>query len=65
MADNITDKLKENAQGPAQMTGDQGSVRQHSLREQIEVDQYLRNTGTNSKKTLPLRFAKIRSGGAA
>jgi len=65
MPEDITETLKENAKGPAQMTGDQGSVRQHSLREQIEADQYLRSTATNNKKKLPLRFAKIRSGGAA
>ena len=64
MAD-ITDKLKENAEGPAQVTGDQGSVRQHPLPEQIAADKYLRDVATHTSSKLPVRFAKIKSGGAA
>lgn len=55
----ITEKLKENAEGPAQVTGDQVSVRQHSLKEQIEADRYLRSAEAGTKKKLPIRFAKL------
>lgn len=64
MANTTTDKLKENAEGPAQVTGDQGSVRQHPLREQIEADKYLRSVNTHTSSKLPIRIGKIRSGGA-
>lgn len=65
VAETIKDKLKENAQGPASATGDQGSMSQHSLPDQIEADRYLRDLDTHAKKKLPLRFGKFRAGGAA
>jgi hypothetical protein len=33
-------KITENAQGPKKVTGDQGSVEQHSIKDQIDADRY-------------------------
>ena len=45
MAKELTDSIRENAQGPAEVAGDSGSMKQHPLKDQVEVDRYL-----NSKK---------------
>lgn len=37
----MRDILLENARGPKKVQGDAGTVEQHSLREQIELDRYL------------------------
>jgi len=41
MAEDLTDAIKENAQGPKRAQGDAGSVEQHDLKDQIEADKYL------------------------
>ena len=41
MADDLKDAIKQNADGPAEARGDSGSVRQHSVKDQIEADKYL------------------------
>ena len=38
MAKEIADTIRKNAQGPAEVTGDSGSMRSHSLRHEIEKD---------------------------
>lgn len=43
MADDLDDAIQQNAEGPAEARGDSGSVRQHSLRGQVEVG---RETGS-------------------
>jgi hypothetical protein len=37
---NLEESIRENATSPAKLTGEQGSVEQHSLREQIAADRY-------------------------
>ena len=41
MAKELTDTIQENAQRPAEVSGDSGSVKQHQLRDQMEADRYL------------------------
>ena len=41
--------IEENAAGPAEARGDAGSMRQHSLRDQIEADKYLAGKDAVSK----------------
>ncbi len=60
MADNIEDSIRQNAQGPAQVSSDAGSVQQHSLNEQIAADRYLAGKEAIEKsKHRGLRFNKI------
>jgi hypothetical protein len=40
MADDITNTIVTNAQGPLYAQGDQGAMRQHPLPDQIEADRY-------------------------
>jgi len=49
MADDLKDAIKQNAEGPAEARGDAGSVRQHGLKDQIEVDKYLAGKEAGSK----------------
>ena len=41
MAKELTDTIQENAQRPAEVAGDSGSMKQHPLKDQIEADHYL------------------------
>lgn len=64
MSEELKDTLLSNAQGPAEATGDEGSVKQHSLPDQIAADKYLRNTGLVGASKFPLRMAKVRANSA-
>lgn len=59
MADDLEDKIRQNAEGPAKATGDSGSVEQHSLRDQIEADRYLNSKQAVKQKHLGLRRSKL------
>ena len=59
MADDLDDTIRENAEGPAKVTGDVGSVEQHSLRDQIEADRYLNSKKAANNKNRGLRFSKL------
>ena len=41
MADDLTDAIKQNAQGPKQASADGVTAQQHSLADQIAADKYL------------------------
>lgn len=41
MAEELTDAIKQNAEGPKQASADGVSTEQHSLEDQIEADKYL------------------------
>ena len=43
MADELEEKIKENAEGPRRARGDAAEMEQHPLKDQIEVDRYLRS----------------------
>ena len=64
MADDLEDKIRENAQGPAKASGDAGSVVQHSMRDQIEADRYLASKQAAKSKSRGLRFTKLVPPGA-
>ena len=64
MADDLDDTIRENAEGPAKVTGDVGSVEQHSLGDQIEADRYLNSKQAARKKGSGLRFSKLVPPGA-
>jgi hypothetical protein len=53
------DQLLENAQAPAKVSGDAGSVEQHPLKDQIEVDRYLNSKKAVKRKHRGLRLGKI------
>lgn len=65
MAKDLVDTIHENAQGPAEVSGDTGSMRQHSLRDQIEADRYLRSKQAAQTKGLGARLSKIVPPGAS
>lgn len=60
--------IASNAQGPAEARGDQGSMRQHPLRDQIAADRYLaaKNAigGDRSKKTIGIRMVQFVAAGS-
>lgn len=64
MPDDLDDTIKQNAEGPAKVTGDAGSVEQHSLKDQIEADRYLASKDAAKKKNRGLRFSKLVPPGA-
>ena len=57
--------IRENAQGPTEARGDSGSVKQHSLKEQIEADRYLASKQAVKSKQRGIRFTKISPPGAS
>jgi hypothetical protein len=62
--DTITDALKSNATGPAEASGDQGSMKQHNLRDQIEADRYLASKAATRGPRRGFVVNKIRPGSA-
>ncbi len=65
MAEDLQDKIQENAAGPAKVSGDAGSVEQHALADQIAADRYLAAKDAAKKKRRGLRFNKIAPPGTA
>ncbi len=59
MTENLEDTIRQNAQGPAKVAGDAGSVEQHPLSEQIEADRYLAGKEAAGKTRRGLRFNKL------
>ncbi|MCA9123776.1 MAG: hypothetical protein H6822_00570 [Planctomycetaceae bacterium] len=59
MAENLDDKIRENAEGPAKASGDAGSFEQHKLTEQIEAERYLCSKEAAKSKSRGLRFNKL------
>lgn len=59
MADELDDTIRDNAKGPAKVTGDAGSVEQHPLPDQIEADKHLAAKEAVKKKRRGLRFNKL------
>jgi hypothetical protein len=57
--DDLDETIRENATSPAKVTGDQGSVEQHSLKEQIEADRYLASKQAARSKGFGVRFGKL------
>lgn len=59
MTDNLDDTIRQNAQGPAKVAGDAGSVEQHPLSELIEADRYLASKESVRQPKRGLRFSKL------
>ncbi len=59
VSDELREKLIENASGPKRVVGDQVSVDQHSLKEQMELDRYLRSSTAMTRNKLPIRLTKL------
>lgn len=59
MTEELTDAIKENAQGPKRAQGDAGSVEQHDLKDQIEADRYLAAKGAAKNPAQALARVKI------
>ena len=64
MSDNLQETIRENAEGPAKVTGDAGSVEQHKLSEQIAADKHLASKDAVTKSKRGLRFNKLVPPGA-
>ena len=59
MADDLQETIRENAQGPAEARGDSGSIKQHSLSEQIAADRYLASKEAARSKRRGLVLNKL------
>ena len=59
MPDDLEESIHENATSPANVTGDQGSVEQHPLKDQIEADRYLASKKAARSKGFGVRFGKL------
>ncbi len=65
MAEELDDVIFSNAQGPAEASGDVGSVRQHPLRDLIEVDRYLNSKRASRSSKRGLMLSKLLPPGTA
>ena len=63
MANDLDNKISENAAGPRKAAGDSGSMEQHSLPDQIAADKYLESKKASRAKGLGIKLAKISPGG--
>ena len=64
MTKELTETIEENAQGPAEVSGDSGSMKQHSLKDQIEADRYLNSKQASRASGLGVRVSKLVPPGA-
>jgi len=64
MADEMTDIIKRNAEGPAEAHGDAGGMKQHSLPDQIAADKYLESKRASRAKGLGIKLVKLAPGGS-
>lgn len=65
MADELKDKIRENAAGPASAEVDGQRVTQHNLKDQIEADRYAKSSEAVAKSGRGLRFSKLVPPGAS
>jgi len=61
----LDDDILENAAGPAEVSGDAGSVRQHSLADQIAADRYVNSKRASRSRARGLLLSKLLPPGAA
>lgn len=64
MPENMENQLRESASSPRRASGDSGSMEQHSLKDQIELDRYLESKKAVRKKNLGIRITKLEPPGA-
>lgn len=58
-APDLSSQIQSLANGPAEVSGDAGSVKQRPISELIEADRYLASKAAMSDPLRGLRFAKI------
>jgi hypothetical protein len=63
MAEDLSNSIKTNAEGPAKASGDSGSVEQHAIGDQIAADKYLESKKASRTKGLGIKLTKISPGG--
>ena len=59
MADDLSEAILENAQGPAKASGDSGSMEQHSLPDQIAADRHIQSKKATRRKGLGIALKKL------
>lgn len=59
MADEITDAIEESAVGPRKVQGDEATVEQHSLLDQIAADKYIASKAAMTGTKHGIRFTKL------
>ena len=64
MPENSESPLEENAHSPKSVTGDAGSVEQHSLKDQIELDRYRASKAASKSKGRGIRISRMMPPGA-
>ena len=62
MDEEIKQRILENMTGPKKVTGDAGSVEQHSLKEQIDFDRYIASKEAAGQGG-GIRFTKLKPDG--
>lgn len=62
--EDVTDAIRENLTGPKSVATDGLSVNQHSLKDQLDALDRLKESDAGKSRKLPVRIAKIRPGGA-
>lgn len=67
MADDTIEKIQENLESPASASHGQGtvSVSQHNLKDQVEVDRYIKSVKASKSPLAGVRMFKIKPGGVA
>ena len=65
MTDTLDESIKTNAQGPSKASGDEGSVEQHSLPDQIAADKYLESKKASRTRGLGIKLFKISPPGSS
>ena len=55
----LKDAILENAKGPKKVSGDAGSVEQHSLQDQIAAERFLASKEATRKPGLGIRLTKL------
>jgi hypothetical protein len=59
----LATNIEQNAQGPKRASGDQGSMEQHPLPDQIEADRYLKEQTSQTRRRGGMRFQRLRMPG--
>ena len=59
MSTDLSQTISENAQGPAKVAGDVGSMEQHPLADQIAADRYLESKKAARRKGLGISLKKL------
>jgi hypothetical protein len=59
----IENSIKDNALGPKAVSGDAGSVQQHSLADQIAADKHIQSKEAMKIKGLGIKLVKLSPGG--